>query len=164
VHWSAAVATNGRVGGEFASPTSVRQSDETPVSPPVRPTGAAGGVLAEDVQHRQHIGAKETERMPTKITLVFDNPAEPALFEAGYPDLLARVKRIPGVVGAESAKVWPKEDGTPTPAFRLLDLYFADYDSASTAVTTQEAGAFFTHASALATGGVRIVFADVEAS
>jgi hypothetical protein len=31
--------------------------------------------------------------------------------------------------------VWPKEDGSPTPAYRLLDLYFTDYDTASAAVS-----------------------------
>jgi hypothetical protein len=59
--------------------------------------------------------------------------------------------------------VWPKEDGSPTPAYRILDLHFADYDSASQAVTTEQAGAFFPTLAELATGGVRIVFADLEA-
>jgi hypothetical protein len=44
----------------------------------------------------------------------------------------------------------------------MLDLYFADYDAASAAVTTEEAGAFFPDVLQLATGGVRIVFAEVE--
>ena len=64
----------------------------------------------------------------------------------------------------ETSKVWPKEDGGPTPAYRLMDMYFTDYDAASAAVTTEEAGAFFPSVLALATGGVRIVFADVEQS
>ena len=62
----------------------------------------------------------------------------------------------------ESSKVWPKEDGTPTPAYRLLDMYFTDYDAASEAVTTDEAATYFPLVFELATGGVRIVFADVE--
>jgi hypothetical protein len=51
---------------------------------------------------------------------------------------------------------------TPTPAYRLLDLYFTDYDTASDAAASVEAGAFFPSVLALATGGVRIVFADIE--
>jgi uncharacterized protein (TIGR02118 family) len=99
----------------------------------------------------------------TKITVIYDNPADPAAFEAGYPDSLALAQKIPGLQRVESAKVSPKEDGSPTPAYRLLDLYFADYAAASEAVTTEQAGAFFPAVFGLATGGVRIVFADVEA-
>jgi hypothetical protein len=46
------------------------------------------------------------------------------------------------------------------PAYRLLDLYFADSDAASVAVTTEAAGAFFGEVFARATGRVRIVFAE----
>jgi uncharacterized protein (TIGR02118 family) len=100
--------------------------------------------------------------MNTKITVIYDNPSDAEAFEAGYPDQLALAKRITGVQRIESSKVWPKEDSTPTPAYRLLDLYFADYNAASEAVTTPEAGAFFPAVFALATGGVRIVFAAIE--
>jgi uncharacterized protein (TIGR02118 family) len=100
----------------------------------------------------------------TKITVMYDNPEDPETFEAGYPDHLALARKIPGIQRIESAKVWPKEDGSPTPAYRLLDLYFTDYEAASAAVTTAEAGVFLPDVFALATGGVRIVFADVEQS
>jgi uncharacterized protein (TIGR02118 family) len=100
--------------------------------------------------------------MTTTITLIYDNPRDPAAFEAGYPDQIAVAQKIPGVQRLESRKVWPKEDGSPTPAYRLLDLFFADYEGASAAVTTSEAGAFFPSVLGLATGGVRIVFAEVE--
>lgn len=100
--------------------------------------------------------------MPTKITAIFDNPQDPDSFEAGHQDQVALAKKIPGVQKVESAKVWPKEDGSATPAYRVLDLYFADYDTASKAVTTQEAGAFVGKAFELATGGVKLLFTDVE--
>src|SRR3954452_21605801 len=100
--------------------------------------------------------------MPTKITFIYDHPEDPGAFEAGYPEQLALAADLPGLERLETAKVWPKEDGTPTPAYRLLDLYFADYDAASAAVATAEAGAFFPGVIALASGGVRIVFADIE--
>lgn len=100
--------------------------------------------------------------MPTKITVIYDNPKDPDAFEAGYPEQLALARKIPGIERTESSKVWPKEDGSPTPAYRLLDLYFADYDEASAAVTTGQAEAFFPSVFQLATGGARIVFADIE--
>jgi hypothetical protein len=39
--------------------------------------------------------------------------------------------------------VLPKEDGTPTPAHRTLDLYFEGYDMASRAVASPQAVSFF---------------------
>ena len=102
--------------------------------------------------------------MPTKITAIYDNPKDPSAFEAGHDEQVALAKKIPGVTRIESAKVWPKEDGSETPAYRVLDLYFADYDAASQAVTTGEAGAFVGKVKELATGGVRLLFSDVEES
>jgi hypothetical protein len=81
--------------------------------------------------------------MQTKITLIVDNPVDAEAFEAEYPDLAGLAAALPGLVRLESAKVLPKEDGSATPAFRTLDLYFADYAAASKAVTTPEAGEFF---------------------
>ncbi|MGW7682825.1 EthD family reductase [Kribbella sp. NPDC054772] len=102
--------------------------------------------------------------MTTKITFIFDNPVDPAAFESSYADLLDFARKIPGTLKLETSKVWPKEDGTPTPAYRLIDLYFPDYDAANAAVTTPEMGALYPHALESATGGVRVVFADIEES
>jgi uncharacterized protein (TIGR02118 family) len=107
---------------------------------------------------------EEPSAVTTKITFIFDNPKDPQAFEAAYPDQLALAKKIPGIEKVETAKVWPKEDGSAPPAYRLVDLYFSDYARASDAVTTAEAGEFFPGVFALATGGLRIVFADVEES
>ena len=100
--------------------------------------------------------------MPTKITVIYENPKDPEAFEAGHHEQLALARKLPGVVRIESAKVWPKEDGSATPAYRVLDLYFIDYGAASKAVTTEEASAFVSKVFELATGGVRLLFADVE--
>ena len=101
--------------------------------------------------------------MPTKITVIYDNPTDPSAFETTYAngqvDLAAA---LPGVQSMETSKVWPKEDGTPTPAYRMVDLYFADYDTASAAVATEQAAALFASVFGAATGGVRILFSEVE--
>jgi uncharacterized protein (TIGR02118 family) len=81
--------------------------------------------------------------MPTKITLIIDNPADPGAFENAYAEVEALARRLPGLVRAEAAKVWPKEDGSPTPAHRTLDLYFDSYEDASAAVATPVGGEFF---------------------
>lgn len=101
--------------------------------------------------------------MPTKITVIFDLPTDPAAFEAGYQEgHVALARALPGLQRLEAAKVWPKEDGSPPPAHRILDLYFEDYDAASRAVTTPEAGAWFGDVQRLGTGGFRAIFFDVE--
>ena len=78
--------------------------------------------------------------MPTKITLIVDNPADPDAFERVYQDVKRAAEKLPGLRRLESAKVWPKEDGTATPAYRTLDLYFDSYEEASAAVATPAAG------------------------
>ncbi|WP_091412407.1 EthD family reductase [Friedmanniella luteola] len=101
--------------------------------------------------------------MTTKITVVFDNPLQPEEFETGYhAGHLALAEALPGALRVEAAKVWPKEDGSPTPAYRLVDVYFADYDAACDAVQTPQAAVWFADLQRLASGGARVVFADVE--
>ena len=99
----------------------------------------------------------------TKITVIYDNPTEPDVFESAYEsEQLEAARRIPGYVRFEASKVWPKEDGSPTPAYRSIDLYYPDYTAASAAVTTPQAGAFFAAMTRLATGGVRVLVSDIE--
>jgi hypothetical protein len=81
--------------------------------------------------------------MPTKITLIIDNPTDPDAFESVYADVKRAAEKFPKLQRLESAKVWPKEDGTPTPAYRTLDLYFESYGDAAAAVATQAAGDLF---------------------
>jgi len=102
--------------------------------------------------------------MSTKITIIYDNPADVDAFERGFADTkqLELARALPGLERLESSRVWPKEDGSATPAHRLIDLYFADYDTASKAVATEAAGRLFPTIFEIATRGVRIVFADVE--
>lgn len=102
--------------------------------------------------------------MPTKITLIFDNPTDPGAFESEFADLVERARNVPGLLKMETSKVWPKEDGTATPAYRMIDLYFPDYEAANAPLGTPEAGAFFRRASELATGGMTGLFSDVEES
>jgi len=100
----------------------------------------------------------------TKVTLIYDNPQDAEAFEAEYPDLLVSAGKSPGLRRMETSKVWPKEDGSPSPAYRLVDLYFAGYKAARAAVITAEASEFFPRSLELATGGVRISFAGIEES
>ncbi len=105
------------------------------------------------------IVSEAAQDKPTKISFAYSNPADPAAFEAAYPGQLALARKLPGLTRLQVSKVWPKEDGGPTPAYRLLDLYFADYAAASKAAA--EAGALVSATIEHATGGVVIAFAQV---
>lgn len=96
---------------------------------------------------------------PTKITFVYSNPTDPDAFEAAYAEQLELARKLPGLARLQESKVWPKEDGSPTPAYRLLDLYFADYAAASAAAA--EAGPLVSATVQNATGGVVIAFAEI---
>ena len=101
--------------------------------------------------------------MNTKITLIIDNPADADAFEAAYPDIEKNAAALPGLLRYEAGKVFPKEDGTPTPAHRTLDLYFENYAAASQAVLSEQAAALFTglsNANATVTG----LFSEVHSS
>ena len=99
--------------------------------------------------------------MPTKITLIIDNPADQSAFETGFGEIAALAQELPQLRRMESAKVWPKEDGTPTPAHRTLDLYFDSYEDASAAVATPAAGAFFQRLAGTGTSFTGL-FSDIE--
>jgi uncharacterized protein (TIGR02118 family) len=102
--------------------------------------------------------------MPTKITVIYENPRDPKAFESDWRDRVTEsAKRLPGLERLETSKVWPKEDGSATPAFRMIDMYFADYESASSVLHTQEGIALFGILSELAVDGAKFLFSDVEA-
>lgn len=105
------------------------------------------------------ITAQTEKNTPTKISFVYSNPVDPAAFEAAYPAQLKLAKDLPGLTRMEVSKVWPKEDGTPTPAYRFLDLYFESYQAASLAAS--QAGPLVAMTLEYATGGVVIAFAEV---
>ena len=102
--------------------------------------------------------------MTTKISVIYDNPTDPADFEQRYAERHERLAAaLPGAVRLETSTVWPKEDGTPTPKYRTVDVYFPDYDTAAAAVTTAAAQAFVSDVFALGTQ-VTMLFSDVRTS
>lgn len=102
--------------------------------------------------------------MPTKIELIVDNQDDNDAFDAKWPGILTLARALPGLQRLESGKVWPKEDGTPTPEHRTLQLYFAGYDEASAAVAGPEAGAFFGALFPAADNKVIALFTEIEES
>jgi hypothetical protein len=81
--------------------------------------------------------------MQTKITIIIDNPDDPVSFERHFRSVLGLARALPGQVRLESSRIWPREDGMPTPAHRTLEIYYEDYYSAASAVAAPEARAFY---------------------
>ena len=102
--------------------------------------------------------------MATKLTIIVDNPNDPGAFEAHYssPGSKEPLGKIPDIQRVESAKVFPKEDGSPTPAYRTIDIYFSDYATACAALATPETGEFAGGLVQAATGGIRFLLSDIE--
>jgi uncharacterized protein (TIGR02118 family) len=103
--------------------------------------------------------------MSVKLTVVYDNPTDPKAFEEHYKSVhVPLASKVGGVRRAELAKVFPKEDGTPTPAYRVAELYFDNYDAAVQSIESKEGQALLADAKSLGTGGVKFLLCDIEAS
>lgn len=99
-----------------------------------------------------------------KHTIIVDDPNDPGAFEAYYnsPTYEELLVKMPDVARIESAKVFPKEDGSPTPAYRTIDIYFSDYATASAALSSREAGELHRGLAQVATGGIRFLLSHIE--
>jgi hypothetical protein len=102
--------------------------------------------------------------MAVKLTIIVDNPTDPGAFEAHYdsPAYTAPLGQLPDAQRVESAKVFPKEDGSATPAYRTIDIYFSDYATACAALASPAAGELAGGLARAATGGIRFLLSDIE--
>jgi len=98
-----------------------------------------------------------------KLTVIYDNPTDAAAFEKHYKDVhIPLAGKVAGVRKVELAKVFPMENGSPTPAYRVAELYFDDYDSACKALATPEGQALGGDAMQLGAAGVKLLLCDIE--
>ena len=100
--------------------------------------------------------------MAAKLTLIYANPADPEEFERRYKEHKNLVAQVPDLLRAEYGKVFPREDGTPTPRWRTEDLYFADYDTAVSAFEEENGAAVGRDAFGIAAGAVEFLLSEVE--
>ena len=100
--------------------------------------------------------------MTVRFSVITDNPTDPASFEQHYGEHKQLATKLPNLQRAEFAKVFPKEDGSPTPKWRTADLYFADYDTAVAALSSPEGQALVHDAVTSATGGIDFLLSDIE--
>jgi uncharacterized protein (TIGR02118 family) len=104
------------------------------------------------------------DTMTVKLTVIYDIPTDPDAFEQHYSgEHVTLVPSVPDVQKVETAKVFPKEDGSPTPAYRTADLYFADYDTAVTAISSDAGQKLLADARELGSAGVKFLLSDIGA-
>ncbi|MDQ2866273.1 MAG: EthD family reductase [Candidatus Eremiobacteraeota bacterium] len=101
--------------------------------------------------------------MSVKLLVMYDNPSNSSAFEKHYKDVhVPLAGKVTGVRRAELAKVFPKEDGSPTPAYRVAELYFDDYKSACDAIASEDGQTLLADAKQLGQAGVRFLLCDIE--
>ncbi len=103
--------------------------------------------------------------MSVKLAVVYENPTDSKAFEEHYHKVhIPLAGKVAGVRRVELAKVFPKEDGSPTPAYRIAELYFDDYASSGKAIASPEGQALLADAKLLGTGGVKFLLCDIESA
>lgn len=103
--------------------------------------------------------------MSVKLTVIYDNPTDPKAFDEHYRTVhVPLAGKIGGVRRVELAKVFPKEDGSPTPAYRIAELYFDSYDAACKGIASPEGQAAVADALQLGSAGVKFLLSDIESA
>lgn len=72
-----------------------------------------------------------------KLVILYKKPQNEALFEERYADNLALLERLPGIQRRQANMVL----GSPTgesPYYRILELYFEDFEALDTAMTSSQ--------------------------
>lgn len=98
-----------------------------------------------------------------KGTVLYGHPADAAAFEKYYAEThLSLVAKTQGVMKAEYTKFLPNPDGSAPAYYRMAELYFAGPAEMQQALSSPEGQAMAADLANFATGGVTILFGNVE--
>ncbi len=98
--------------------------------------------------------------MVVKLSILYRQPESEAEFETFYNANLALMERIPGVIRRQVNMVIGAPGG-PSPYYRVLELYFADYDALDRAMRSPEGEAAGRHLISHAAGLAELFFSEV---
>lgn len=100
--------------------------------------------------------------MGVKVSVLYDQPTDPAAFEAYYLSThVPLVNKIPGLDGFEYGKVLPSIDGSPQELFWIATLSFASMEAMGAGMMSPEGVATAEDVPNFATGPVKIVMSEV---
>ncbi len=98
-----------------------------------------------------------------KLTVLYGQPKDPAAFERYYLDTHTPIAlKIKGLRRFEIAKVVGAADGSPSPYYRVADLYFDDAKHMQECLGSQEGQAAAADIANFASGGATLLIADVQ--
>lgn len=98
-----------------------------------------------------------------KLSVLYGHPKSPEVFERYYWDTHTPIAlTVKNVRRFETATVAATTDGSPSPYYRLADLYFDDLASLQAAMTSPEGQAAAQDLPNFATGGVTLLIAEVQ--
>jgi len=96
-----------------------------------------------------------------KLVLLFKQPDDENAFEEGYVDNLALLERLPGIIRRQANMVLGSPYGK-SPYYRILELYFNDFDALDAAMTSPEGREAGQDLVRYAGDSVELIFVDVN--
>ena len=98
-----------------------------------------------------------------KLTVLYGQPKDPDAFERYYLDTHTPIAlKVKGVRRFEIARIVGAADGSPSPYYRIADLYFDDANHLQQCMGSQEGQAAAADIANFATGGVTMLIAGVQ--
>jgi hypothetical protein len=96
--------------------------------------------------------------MSTRITVMYDVPKHPDVFEVAYDAQMALAAALPRLQRVEAHRVWPTSQVNPRLAYRVVELHFEGTDALREAMGTQQARSLFPSIFELGACGVQIAY------
>jgi uncharacterized protein (TIGR02118 family) len=98
-----------------------------------------------------------------KLTVLYNHPEDPAACEKYYAQMhMPIAQQVQGVRRIELSKVVGLPDGSPSPYYRMAELYFDNAAHLQTVMATQAMQKTVADLGNFATGGVTVLVAEVQ--
>ncbi len=98
-----------------------------------------------------------------KVTVLYNEPTDPARFEDYYFDRhLSIAAKIPNVTRVETAKAAATPDGSPLPYFRMAEIWFKDLQTLQASMGSPEGRATVADLANFATAGADVFISAVD--
>jgi uncharacterized protein (TIGR02118 family) len=102
----------------------------------------------------------KAQRHMVKLVILFRQPEDEATFEPGYNDSLALLERLPGIRRRQACTILGSPSGR-SPYYRILELYFDDFEALDLALRSAEGQAAGGALMRFAGHSAELLFADV---
>jgi uncharacterized protein (TIGR02118 family) len=101
--------------------------------------------------------------MTVKMVVLYTKPDDPEAFDQQYLGThMPLVSKVPGLLRAESGRIFAAADGGEKTYFRIAELYFADRDALNAGLGSPEGNAVAADFGKIAPPGSRLFIATVD--